>query len=443
MAYKVSKQSKFIANSDSINVALNRAVNAQIKKDSQAHGTYSMNSFAIYPKHLKNTVQTLFQSNAQNLMPNSKKFENAFTDQTQQESNIYKDIKLQMLEESKKKRRFMTSIRLEKSFHLKSTFEIWYLLHSRQKFDTILQRSRKPDEHLGKSSIGFDFYSNMKPCHKSFKKQKDSILSEMNVRYLPPDQIPNFFYSMKQPLVCLRAFDSGQKPKTLQLKAEEDDPQLCLDLQENEEETTTYKEMYQQLNEAKRKAANKYRKWKNSLQNQNNLNLDPDWELLMKNDEEYQACCVKIRHEKYQTSTNFNRPKFGGGLMSRVQSAKNSNQLESKNSKSKMSFINAAEPQYEAGFDTSIKATVFQKQLNSSEKKNPNLSAEKFEERVVTQPLQAEVIHEKTSASVHMEQQSSHQSQAVLPKKAMDILPPPHDIISHRDGKFNWKVIDA
>ena len=90
-----------------------------------------MNSFDIYPKHLKNTVQTLFQTNSQNLMPNLKKFENAFTDQTQQESNIYKDVKLQMLEESKKKRRFMTSIRLENSFHLKSTFEIWFLLHSK------------------------------------------------------------------------------------------------------------------------------------------------------------------------------------------------------------------------------------------------------------------------------------------------------------------------
>ena len=131
VTYKINKQSKFIANSDNINLALNRAVNAQIKKDSQAHGTYSMNSFAIYPKHLKNTIQTLFQTNSQNLMPNLKKFENAFTDQTQQESNIYKDMKLQMLEESKKKRRFMTSIRLEKSFHLKSTFEIWFLLHSK------------------------------------------------------------------------------------------------------------------------------------------------------------------------------------------------------------------------------------------------------------------------------------------------------------------------
>lgn len=285
--------------------------------------------------------------------------------------------------------------------------------------------------------MGFDFYANMKPSHKAFKKQKDSILSEMNVRYLPPSQIPNFFYSMKQPLVCLRAFESGQKQKALPLKGDEDDPHLCIEVQENEEEATTYKEMYQQLNEVKRKAANKYRKWKNSLQNQNNLNLDPDWDLLMKNDEEYQACCVKIRHEKYQTSTNFNRSKFGGGFMSRVQSAKNSNQLDSKNSKSKMSFINAVEPHNEAGFDTSIKTTVFQKQLNSSEKKNPNLSGEKLEERVFAQPLHGEVIHEKTSISVHMEQQSSHQSHAVLPKKSMDMLPPPHDVISHRDGKLH------
>jgi hypothetical protein len=54
--FSISKQSKFIYNSNKINQKLNQKVQSTIKKDQSSHGTYSLNPFAFYPKHLKNTL---------------------------------------------------------------------------------------------------------------------------------------------------------------------------------------------------------------------------------------------------------------------------------------------------------------------------------------------------------------------------------------------------
>lgn len=65
-----------MSNCDNINHVLQKVVNSQIKKDSNNHGTYSLNPFALYPKNIKNTVATLFQNRQnQNLVPNVKRFD--------------------------------------------------------------------------------------------------------------------------------------------------------------------------------------------------------------------------------------------------------------------------------------------------------------------------------------------------------------------------------
>ena len=57
--YKVTKNSKFINNGEKINQKLNYTVLNQLKKDNQAHGVYSLNPFAFYPKNLKTTIQAM------------------------------------------------------------------------------------------------------------------------------------------------------------------------------------------------------------------------------------------------------------------------------------------------------------------------------------------------------------------------------------------------
>ena len=44
---------------DKINQKLQNHVHNTIKRDQQAHGTYSINAFAFYPKNLRNTVMNL------------------------------------------------------------------------------------------------------------------------------------------------------------------------------------------------------------------------------------------------------------------------------------------------------------------------------------------------------------------------------------------------
>ena len=61
--YKISKNSKFIQNTERINHKLNQTVANQLRKDAAAHGTYTLNPFAFYPKNIKNTLQTLLGEN--------------------------------------------------------------------------------------------------------------------------------------------------------------------------------------------------------------------------------------------------------------------------------------------------------------------------------------------------------------------------------------------
>ena len=82
VSYKIQRQGKFVNNCDTINNLLQKVVNSQLKKDSNNHGTYSLNPFAMYPKNIKNTVANLFLNKQnQNLIPNDKKYELAFIDQ--------------------------------------------------------------------------------------------------------------------------------------------------------------------------------------------------------------------------------------------------------------------------------------------------------------------------------------------------------------------------
>lgn len=60
--YKISKYSKFIQNTEKINQKLQHKVLSQIKKDQAAHGTYSLNPFAFYPKNIQKTLMTMMQS---------------------------------------------------------------------------------------------------------------------------------------------------------------------------------------------------------------------------------------------------------------------------------------------------------------------------------------------------------------------------------------------
>ena len=63
----------------------------QVKKDANQHGTYSVNPFAMYPKHLKNTVSTLLQANTVSLIDTKelqRNFDNAFIDIEKREKEM-------------------------------------------------------------------------------------------------------------------------------------------------------------------------------------------------------------------------------------------------------------------------------------------------------------------------------------------------------------------
>lgn len=60
--YKVNKTSRFINICENINSTLHKSAVHQVKKDAQAHGTYSLNPFAFYPKNIKNTILSLLST---------------------------------------------------------------------------------------------------------------------------------------------------------------------------------------------------------------------------------------------------------------------------------------------------------------------------------------------------------------------------------------------
>jgi CMP-N-acetylneuraminic acid synthetase len=88
----------------------------QVKKDANQHGTYSVNPFAMYPKHLKNTISSLLQSNAATLISTKelqKNFDNAFIDLEKREKEMKnQDMKIRekqlQLEQAEKKRYYVS-----------------------------------------------------------------------------------------------------------------------------------------------------------------------------------------------------------------------------------------------------------------------------------------------------------------------------------------------
>ena len=145
--FKITKDSKFIKQSNDINSLLSKKVWTQIKRDEKAYSTYSLNPFAFYPKNIKNTVQALLMTKDYNQVANfQKKYDLAFVDvslydKEVQKGTIVQDIhNWQKQEMNRMKNRHLASTQLQGSYHIKNTFEMWYRLHSRQKFDHIQKR---------------------------------------------------------------------------------------------------------------------------------------------------------------------------------------------------------------------------------------------------------------------------------------------------------------
>jgi len=152
VAYKISRTSKFISSTEVINHHLHKVALNQVKKDAQQHGTYSVNPFAMYPKHIKNTIATLLATAQGGSLLNTrelqKPFENAFIDLVKKEKDEKNmDIKLRekQLEQEKEKKRFFVSTYLDKSFYIKNIFEVWYHLHQQKGYDRIQAYLEKRD----------------------------------------------------------------------------------------------------------------------------------------------------------------------------------------------------------------------------------------------------------------------------------------------------------
>jgi hypothetical protein len=149
-----------------------------------------LNPFAFYPKHLKNTLIHLMQSEkvgdhlASLSIEESSKFDNAFIDMSLKEKDKKKimDVKFQKKEDLLTKKRYLASTLLKQSFHVNKIYDVWQRMHDVQKYDRVQEYLslylKKFNSNQNNDSVYLEtnpefYYSKLKPLHKLFTKGKD------------------------------------------------------------------------------------------------------------------------------------------------------------------------------------------------------------------------------------------------------------------------------